>query len=341
MLMMRARVQGHRWVDHPAAAVMEARVPGQWVDRPAAVVMEAREQGRCWIDHPAAAVMEARVQGRHWVDRPSDAKFHDMFIHIILEPREAVKAIIEYSQSAVELLRRKKIRRDLLFQYLADCGVVISPNAEKQEMIYAVLDYWGYAALKNYDLTDTDSTTQAVAVASPPGQNLQQRLGETFAKWFYQLLNSENPHCTTRSDDVFGPHHFWENATLKIVSRTPDLTEESYDGNVLVAGRLQALAKEELLLFNPNISVGGVRVQTNPHGLVIIMVCGTIHRHDTCLGVFEQVFGLISNPLNENTWKVKLTQLHLSSSQVTAVPRLSDTSARKLLAVTDSVSAVV
>ncbi|KAL8558865.1 hypothetical protein ACOMHN_054296 [Nucella lapillus] len=71
MLMMKARVQGHRWVDHPAAAVMEARVPGQWVDRPAAVVMEAREQGRCWIDHPAAAVMEARVQGRHWVDRPS------------------------------------------------------------------------------------------------------------------------------------------------------------------------------------------------------------------------------------------------------------------------------
>ncbi|KAL8606808.1 hypothetical protein ACOMHN_049637 [Nucella lapillus] len=87
MLMMRARVQGHRWVDHPAAAVMEARVPGQRVDRPAAMVMEAREQGRCWIDHPAAAVMEARVQGRHWVDRPSDAKFHDMFIHIILEPR--------------------------------------------------------------------------------------------------------------------------------------------------------------------------------------------------------------------------------------------------------------
>ncbi|KAL8604713.1 hypothetical protein ACOMHN_017672 [Nucella lapillus] len=71
MSMMRARVRGHRWVDHPAAAVMKARVPWQWVDCPAAVVMEAREQGRCWIDHPAVAVMEARVQGRHWVDRPS------------------------------------------------------------------------------------------------------------------------------------------------------------------------------------------------------------------------------------------------------------------------------
>ncbi|KAL8564966.1 hypothetical protein ACOMHN_019868 [Nucella lapillus] len=65
MSMMRARVQGHRWVDHPAAAAMKARVPGQWVDRPAAVVMEAREQGRCWIDHPAVAVMEARVQALH------------------------------------------------------------------------------------------------------------------------------------------------------------------------------------------------------------------------------------------------------------------------------------
>ncbi|KAL8612653.1 hypothetical protein ACOMHN_044594 [Nucella lapillus] len=100
MLMMRAKVQGHRWVDHPAAAVMEARVPGQWVDRPAAMVMEAREQGRCWIDLPAAAVMEARVQGRHWVDRPSDAKFHDMFIHIILEPRES--EALEGSQAVME-----------------------------------------------------------------------------------------------------------------------------------------------------------------------------------------------------------------------------------------------
>ncbi|KAL8584613.1 hypothetical protein ACOMHN_002342 [Nucella lapillus] len=56
MSMMRARVQGHRWVDHPAAAVMKVRVPGQWVGCPAAVVMEAREQGRCWIDHPAVAL---------------------------------------------------------------------------------------------------------------------------------------------------------------------------------------------------------------------------------------------------------------------------------------------
>ncbi|KAL8575825.1 hypothetical protein ACOMHN_014830 [Nucella lapillus] len=68
MSMMRARVRGHRWVDHPVAAVMKARVPGQWVDCPAAVVMEAREQGRCWIDHPAVAVMEARYYYSRFVN---------------------------------------------------------------------------------------------------------------------------------------------------------------------------------------------------------------------------------------------------------------------------------
>ncbi|KAL8580135.1 hypothetical protein ACOMHN_050237 [Nucella lapillus] len=93
MSMMRARVRGHRWVDHPAAAVMKARVPGQWVDCPAAVVMEAREQGRCWIDHPAVAVMEARVQGRHWVDRPSVGTMPNITILIMLFDTDVVNAI--------------------------------------------------------------------------------------------------------------------------------------------------------------------------------------------------------------------------------------------------------
>ncbi|XP_076443430.1 uncharacterized protein C3orf38 homolog [Babylonia areolata] len=251
---------------------------------------------------------------------------------------EAVKAILEYSESAVELLRRKKMRRDLLFQYLADCNVVVPVNAEKSELIRHVLEFWGSSVSSNYDLVDADSTTRVVAAAAPsPEQSkpTMQQLGETFARWFYQLLNTENPSCDPASavEGTFGPHHFWENCTLKVVTCTPDKAEESYEGNVLVAQRLQALAREEQLLFNPNISTDGVQVQSNPHGLVIVMVCGTVHQHNHCLGVFEQVFGLISDPLNENTWKVKVTQLHLSSSRVTALPRLSDDSARELLSV--------
>ena len=56
---------------------------------------------------------------------------------------EATRAIVEYSESAVELLRRKKLRREFLFQYLAECGVAISVNAEKYQLIRRVLQYWG------------------------------------------------------------------------------------------------------------------------------------------------------------------------------------------------------
>ena len=49
---------------------------------------------------------------------------------------------MEYSESAEELLQRRKLRRDLLFQYLADCGVVVSVNSEKPELIRRVLQYW-------------------------------------------------------------------------------------------------------------------------------------------------------------------------------------------------------
>ncbi|CAF4530643.1 unnamed protein product, partial [Rotaria sp. Silwood2] len=44
---------------------------------------------------------------------------------------EAIDACLKCSQSAMQLLRRKKIRRDILMQYLAKKSVAISPGAEK------------------------------------------------------------------------------------------------------------------------------------------------------------------------------------------------------------------
>ena len=169
-----------------------------------------------------------------------------------------------------------------------------------------------------------------------PTASKHQTLGETFVRWFYDLINSENPVRGSRGD--FGPHHFWENCTLKLVSKTPDLSEDYYEGNVLVARRLQALVREELLLFNPNISADGVKVQSDPHGLLFVMVCGTIHQHNKCLGIFQQMFGLIRSPLNETTWKVKTTLLQLLSSQVTTIPKLTDSSTHELLSEADSMA---
>ena len=56
---------------------------------------------------------------------------------------EAVKAILTYSNTAVELLRRKKMKRGILFQYLTECDVFVQVVADKKEIMNLVLSHWG------------------------------------------------------------------------------------------------------------------------------------------------------------------------------------------------------
>jgi hypothetical protein len=46
-----------------------------------------------------------------------------LYINILFS--EAIKAIIEYTPSAIELLKRKKVKRDILFKFLAEQKVCI------------------------------------------------------------------------------------------------------------------------------------------------------------------------------------------------------------------------
>ena len=148
-----------------------------------------------------------------------------------------------------------------------------------------------------------------------------QALGEHFAKWFYEMLNSFNPTVPGDAKD-FGPQHFWDDAKIKINSVTPSPSTEEYEGPQLVSERLISFTKEERLLFNPNIGQEGVFVKSSMHGLVMVMVCGTIHRSNNCLGVFQQVFGIIKDPRYNDNWKIKVTYLDVKSSKVTEMPKL-------------------
>ncbi|XP_052004764.1 uncharacterized protein C3orf38-like isoform X2 [Xyrauchen texanus] len=55
---------------------------------------------------------------------------------------EAVQAIITYSQDAEELLKRKKVHRDVIFKYLANEGVAMPPNAQKYNLVRRTLELW-------------------------------------------------------------------------------------------------------------------------------------------------------------------------------------------------------
>ncbi|XP_006167187.1 uncharacterized protein C3orf38 homolog [Tupaia chinensis] len=84
-----------------------------------------------------------------------------------------------------------------------------------------------------------------------------------------------------------------------------------YHGAEIVSLRLLSLVKEEFLFLSPNLDSRGLQCASSPHGLVMVGVAGTVHRGNTCLGIFEQIFGLIRCPFVENTWKIKFINLRI------------------------------
>lgn len=84
-----------------------------------------------------------------------------------------------------------------------------------------------------------------------------------------------------------------------------------YEGAEMVSLRLLSLVKEEFLFLSPNLDSQGLKCASSPHGLVMVGVAGTVHRGNSCLGIFEQIFGLIRSPFVENTWKIKFINLRI------------------------------
>ncbi|KAI8501305.1 PREDICTED: uncharacterized protein C3orf38 homolog [Branchiostoma belcheri] len=230
---------------------------------------------------------------------------------------EAVRAIVSYSESAEQLLRRRKIKRDLLFQYLAGKNVIITPTAAKVDLIQRVLQFWGIEVATKVQWEEEED----IRVPVKPKDEIQQ-LAEQFCTWFFNLLNSHHPLRTSPPAEGWGPQHFWADSQLRMEYHTPDLHQEQHQGAQLVSQRLLAIVKDDQLVFNPNIAADGVKGKKDPHGLVAVLVCGTVHRQENCLGVFEQCFCLVADPAKQNNYKVKSTNLRIRGKEVMGIPRL-------------------
>lgn len=55
---------------------------------------------------------------------------------------DALDAILTYSESAKQLLRRKKVKREHIFMYLTEKKVLASSQADKPTLVRKVLKYW-------------------------------------------------------------------------------------------------------------------------------------------------------------------------------------------------------
>ncbi|KAI6079564.1 hypothetical protein LUU34_00926900 [Aix galericulata] len=225
--------------------------------------------------------------------------------------QEAITAILVYSQSVEELLKRRKVYRETIFKYLAVQGIAVPPTSEKHQLIAYVKQYWDGKLPSNVSESGerkTHAESHEKRSKSPPDD--VHYLGEEFCQWFFELLNSQHP-LGVKSEEKWGPQHFWEDAKLKFCYNTLEKNMEEYVGAEMVSLRLLSLVKEEYLLFNPNLNADGLKCVMSRHGLVLVAVAGTVHRGNVCLGIFEQIFGLISCPIRGNTWKIKIVNLKI------------------------------
>jgi len=55
---------------------------------------------------------------------------------------EATEAIVSYTSNAAELLKRRKVHRDVIFRYLAKEGVVMPPGSDKHQLVQRTLELW-------------------------------------------------------------------------------------------------------------------------------------------------------------------------------------------------------
>ncbi|XP_075291104.1 uncharacterized protein C3orf38 homolog isoform X1 [Opisthocomus hoazin] len=225
--------------------------------------------------------------------------------------QEAILAILVYSQSVEELLRRRKVYREIIFKYLAAQGIPVPPSSEKHLLIDRVKQYWsGQLTTRALESEERKPRPESHGERQKSPQDDIRDLGEEFCQWFFELLNSQHP-LGVKSEERWGPQHFWEDAKMKFCYNTVEKNMEEYVGAEMVSLRLLSLVKEEYLLFNPNLHGNGLKCAMSRHGLVLVAVAGTVHRDNTCLGIFEQIFGLISCPIRENTWKIKVVNLKI------------------------------
>ncbi|CAL8342138.1 unnamed protein product [Boreogadus saida] len=249
------------------------------------------------------------------------------------------KAIILNSNDAAEFLKRRKVQRDLILQYLAKEEIVMPPNSEKTPLIERTLRFWSSEekfhgqrgelpqAATREDVgrchalrTETPRNAQPefscqgpllgrmIESAGTQAEAALDQSGEPFCSWFFPLLNSQNPAIGQYSPE-WGPQLFCIDAKLNIIYSTIGQNSGLYQGADQVYLCLLSLISEERLLLYPSTENCRYQVVNNLNREVLLAVGGTVHHEPSnCRrGYFEQVFGLICSQKGE--WKIKFTDL--------------------------------
>lgn len=146
-------------------------------------------------------------------------------------------------------------------------------------------------------------------------------MARTFAEWFYKLYNEANGLTA---------NHFWPDSSLRIHIKSAEnvTTQQVLNNAEEVVTLLEQTKSAHGLYFNPNISHVGTQGRMDVHGLILIVACGTLHKENLCVGVFEQMFALARDPQAQNNWKIRNVEFKLRSQSVNSVPSILESDYR-------------
>ncbi|XP_055843586.1 uncharacterized protein C3orf38 homolog [Episyrphus balteatus] len=236
---------------------------------------------------------------------------------------EALKTVFMHMPSVHALLSKRAITKEILFKYVHSNQIPVTIDFTKSILINKIIEYWergGPFARINNSITEINAS-QSESNSQPNTTQIEETqlpinlLARKFSEWFFENYNANN----LKVED------FWKDSRLLLrIAATDCVNDQQCESAEQVIETLLGCKHQFSFFFNPNLSHDGVQGRMDVHGLVIVLVCGTLHTKDNCVGVFETSFGLMRDPFAMNNWKIKTIQSLLRSQGAPKEPRLSE-----------------
>lgn len=140
------------------------------------------------------------------------------------------------------------------------------------------------------------------------------RFGVAFCDWFYKMVNKLQPIFAQQEGDIFSERVFLTNSSVNIFIITNETLERIGTGQIGSYLVLKNTLLEFELLFCPNLETG-LQIIRGEHGTIRVSCCGTLQRHNGCIGIYEQEFNLVYCPVDKR-WKIMNTKLNLKYATI-------------------------
>ncbi|XP_014244283.1 uncharacterized protein C3orf38 homolog [Cimex lectularius] len=228
---------------------------------------------------------------------------------------EALEIILQHQESLWHFLTKKRITKGILFQYLSDKGVRLPTGIDKSSIMQRIIDFWAVTPQSlepEKKMTVTNTVEIRTSLDDPAMLNT---FSLEFAKWFYSKINEL---VIKKGGETLDKTDFWKESTASVKIIASEITTDEAQGTEGIINMIWELQNSHKLLFLPNLDQSGIKAKIDPHGLLAILTCGTLHKESgEVVGVFEQMFLLARDPNRSDTWKIKKTEMTLrSGSQI-------------------------